>query len=155
MRSEPEARDALIGLLLPLATVVTPNLPEAEVLCGFAVGDREGMRRAARTIHGAGAALRRGQRRSPGGSDSSTDLFYDGRDFEELSGKEIDTRNTHGTGCTFASAIAARLARGDDVLAAVRAAKEYVSAILAASAGMEIGHGHGPMNHMALFKEPR
>ena len=151
---EPEARGVLIAVLLPMATVVTPNLPEAEVLCGFPVTDLEGMRRAARTIHGLGprfVVVKGGHREDPG---SSTDLFYDGKNFEELSEKRIDTRNTHGTGCTFASAIAARLARGDEVLDAVRAAKKYVSAILAASAGLEIGHGHGPMNHMALLKEP-
>ena len=151
---EPEARGVLIAVLLPMATVVTPNLPEAEVLCGFPVTDLEGMRRAARTIHGLGprfVVVKGGHREDHG---SSTDLFYDGKNFEELSEKRIDTRNTHGTGCTFASAIAARLARGDEALDAVRAAKKYVSAILAASAGLSIGHGHGPMNHMALLKEP-
>ena len=148
---EPEARDALITLLLPLATVVTPNLPEAEVLCGFAVTDREGMRSAARAIHALGprcVVVKGGHLRDPG---SSTDLFYDGKDFQELSDTRIDTGNTHGTGCTFASAIAARLALGDSMLHAVRAAKRYVSAILAASAGLRIGNGHGPMNHMALL----
>jgi hydroxymethylpyrimidine/phosphomethylpyrimidine kinase len=148
---EPEARGALIAMLLPLATVVTPNLPEAEVLCGFPVTDQEGMRRAARAIHGLGprfVVVKGGHLDDPV---SSMDLFYDGKNFEELSEKRIDTRNTHGTGCTFASAIAARLARGDDVLDAVRAAKKYVSAILAASAGLSIGHGHGPMSHLALL----
>ena len=81
----------------------------------------------------------------------STDLFYDGERFEELSAPRIVTRNTHGTGCTFASAIAARLALGDELLDAVRAAKRYVSAIIAASSGLQIGHGHGPMNHMGLL----
>ena len=90
------------------------------------------------------------------GTDLSTDLFYDGKRFEELSESRLDTRNTHGTGCTFASAIAARLALGDEMLDAVRAAKRYVSGILAASAGLQIGHGHGPMNHMGLLlPQPR
>jgi hydroxymethylpyrimidine/phosphomethylpyrimidine kinase len=147
---EPEARDALISELLPLATVVTPNLPEAQILCGFEVADMESMRRAARAIHALGprsVVVKGGHLSDPG---SSIDLFYDGQRFEELSEKRIDSRNTHGTGCTFASAIAARLALGDDVLEAVRAAKRYVTGILAASAGLSIGHGHGPMNHMAL-----
>ncbi|MGA2639410.1 MAG: bifunctional hydroxymethylpyrimidine kinase/phosphomethylpyrimidine kinase [Spirochaetia bacterium] len=148
---EPEARDALISSLLPLATVVTPNLPEAQVLCGFPVTDREGMRRAARAIHAKGPRCVVVKGGHLEGTDFSTDLFYDGERFEELTGPRIETRNTHGTGCTFASAIAARLALGDEMLVAVRAAKGYVSAILAASSGLRIGRGHGPMNHMALL----
>jgi len=150
---EPEARDALISSLLPLATVVTPNLPEAEILCGFEVTDMAGMRRAARAIHALGprcVVVKGGHLRDPG---FSTDLFYDGERFEELSEPRVDSRNTHGTGCTFASAIAARLALGDEVLDAVRAAKRYVTGILAASAHLRIGHGHGPMNHMALLTQ--
>jgi hydroxymethylpyrimidine/phosphomethylpyrimidine kinase len=148
---EPEARNALISSLLPLATVVTPNLPEAEILCGFAVTDIESMRRAAQAIHALGprcVVVKGGHLRDPG---SSIDLFYDGQHFEELSEKRVDSRNTHGTGCTFASAIAARLALGDAMLDAARAAKRYVTSILAASARLQIGHGHGPMNHMALL----
>lgn len=148
---EPDARSALVSSLLPLATVVTPNLPEAEVLCGFAVTDMDGMHRAARCIHAQGplcVVVKGGHLEE---AETSTDLFYDGVRFEELSAPRINTRNTHGTGCTFASAIAARLALGDDILDAVRAAKHYVSAILAASAGVHLGHGHGPMDHMALL----
>ena len=151
---EPEAREALISVLLPLAAVVTPNVPEAEVLCGFSIADMEGMRRAAREIHARGprcVVVKGGHLLDAG---SSTDLFYDGDRFEELPAVRIDTRNTHGTGCTFASAIAARLALGDEVIEAVRAAKIYVSGILAASSGLQIGHGHGPMNHMALLLPP-
>ena len=148
---EPEAREALISVLLPLAAVVTPNLPEAEVLCGFSISDMEGMRRAAREIHARGprcVVVKGGHLPDTG---FSTDLFFDGERFEELSAMRIDTRNTHGTGCTFASAIAARLALGNGMREAVRAAKIYVSEILAASSGLQIGHGHGPMNHMALL----
>ena len=148
---EPEARDALISALLPLATVVTPNLPEAEVLCGFPVADMDGMHRAARFIRTLGPLCVVVKGGHLEGAGLSTDLFYDGARFEELSAPRVDTRNTHGTGCTFASAIAARLALGDDILDAVRAAKHYVSAILGASAGFQIGHGHGPMDHMALL----
>ena len=100
----------------PSPTVVTPNLPEAEVLCGFSITDREGMRRAARAIHARGprcVVVKGGHLQD---TDFSTDLFYDGERFEELSAARIDTRNTHGTGCTFASAIAARLALGDEML---------------------------------------
>lgn len=149
---EPEARDALISSLLPLATVVTPNLPEAEVLCGFPITAMEGMRRAALAIYARGPRCVVVKGGHLEGTRFSTDLFYDGERFEELSNERIDTRNTHGTGCTFASAIAARLALGDEVLDAVRAAKSYVSTILAASAGLQIGRGHGPMDHMALLR---
>ncbi len=150
---EPAARNALIGSLLPLATVVTPNLPEAEVLCGFPITDMEGMRKAARAIRALGPACVVVKGGHLAGTDSSTDLFFDGERFEELSGTRVRTTNTHGTGCTFASAIAARLALGDDVRTAVQAAKRYVSALLAASADLRIGHGHGPMNHFALLTQ--
>ena len=148
---EPEARDALVRLLLPLAAVVTPNLPEAEVLCGFPITTMEDMRRAAREILARGPRCVVVKGGHLLGTGFSTDLFFDGERFEELSEVRFDTRNTHGTGCTFASAIAARLALGDDVRDAVRAAKRYVSGILAASSGLQIGHGHGPMNHMGLL----
>jgi len=146
---EPAARNALIERLLPLAAVVTPNLPEAEVLCGFSITDLEGMRKAARAIHDLGPAcvvVKGGHLMSTG---FSTDLYFDGERFEELTEPRIDTRNTHGTGCTFASAIAARLAIGDSTWDAVCAAKRYVTRILKASALLSIGRGHGPMNHMA------
>jgi len=147
---EPQARDALMERLLPIATVVTPNLPEAEVLCGFPIRDLDDMRRAARAIHARGPRVIVVKGGHLQGSDS-TDLFFDGERFEELSGPRVETRNTHGTGCTFASAVAARLARGDSAWDAVRAAKRYVTDILVASAGLSIGSGHGPMNHLALL----
>lgn len=146
---EPEARDALVQKLLPLAAVVTPNLPEAEVLCGFSITDLEGMKKAARAIHEKGPKTVVVKGGHLLGTDFSTDLFFDGKEFEELTERRIDTRNTHGTGCTFASAIAARLALGDSTREAVRAAKRYVTRVLKASAGLSLGHGHGPMNHMA------
>ncbi len=145
---EPAAREVLIEKLLPLASVVTPNLPEAEALCGFSINDIEGMRRAAKEIRARGprwVVVKGGHLLGTG---FSTDLVYDGRRFEELSAARIDTRNTHGTGCTFASAIAARLALGDSTLKAIREAKRYVTRILKASAKLRIGAGHGPMNHM-------
>jgi hydroxymethylpyrimidine/phosphomethylpyrimidine kinase len=148
---EPAARGALIEKLLPLAAVVTPNLPEAEALCGFAIEDMEGMRRAARVIRDMGpqcVVVKGGHLLD---SAKSTDLFFDGKRFEELAAPRIETTNTHGTGCTFASAVAARLALGDSPWDAVRAAKRYVTEIITASAKLSIGHGHGPMNHMALL----
>ncbi|HTZ52214.1 MAG TPA: bifunctional hydroxymethylpyrimidine kinase/phosphomethylpyrimidine kinase [Spirochaetia bacterium] len=154
---EPQARDALVTVLLPLAAVVTPNLPEAEVLCGFPVEDLAGMRRAARAIRALGArcvVVKGGHLpagAAPGGR--SIDLFFDGEEFEELAADRVDTRATHGTGCTFASAVAARLARGDGPGAAVRAAKQYVTEIIRASVGLHLGGGHGPMDHLARCRE--
>jgi len=148
---EPQARDALVETLLPMAAVVTPNLPEAEALCGFPVSNLADMRRAAEVIHARGprcVVVKGGHLQ---GTADSTDLFFDGEGFVELTGPRIETHNTHGTGCTFASAVAARLARGDRPRDAVAAAKRYVTAILQASVGLNIGHGHGPMNHMALL----
>jgi len=152
---EPGAQEALIGALLPLAAVVTPNLPEAEALCGFPVEDLAAMRRAAKAIRALGprcVVVKGGHLPEDGaGSGSSIDLFYDGQEFEELAALRVQTRNTHGTGCTFASAVAARLALGDAPAAAVRAAKQYVTEIIRASVDLGIGGGHGPMDHLARF----
>ncbi len=145
---EPAAQEVLVEKLLPLATVVTPNLPEAEARCGFSITDIDGMRKAAREIQERGPRCVVVKGGHLLGTGMSTDLVYDGRKFEELSETRIETRNTHGTGCTFASAIAARLALGDNTLKAVRAAKRYVTQILKASSTLRIGEGHGPMNHM-------
>jgi len=147
---QPAAKKALIETLLPLAAVVTPNLPEAEVLCGFEIHDVDGMRRAAKEIRERGVKCVVVKGGHLLGSGFSTDLMYDGRRFEEMSAPRIETRNTHGTGCTFASAIAARLALGDSVATAVRAAKDYVTQVIKASVKLKIGKGHGPMNHMSV-----
>jgi hydroxymethylpyrimidine/phosphomethylpyrimidine kinase len=146
-----DARAALIEQLLPLATVVTPNLPEARALCGFEINTLEEMRRAAEAIHRLGprnVVVKGGH--LPGVSDA-VDILYDGKSFEEFRAPRIETKNTHGTGCTFASAIAAELAKGHPVAEAVRIAKDYLTQVLRASANLNIGHGHGPMNHMALL----
>ena len=146
-----DARDALIQQLLPLATVVTPNLHEARALCGFEIATLEEMRRAAQTIHQMGprnVVVKGGH--LPAESDA-IDLLYDGKTFQEFRAPRLQTRNDHGTGCTFASAIAAELAKGQSVTDAVRIAKDYLTRVLRASVNLQIGHGHGPMNHMALL----
>ena len=138
-----EAVEALRSRLVPLAAVVTPNIPEAEVLTGLTIASQEDMRRAARQILDMGArgvVVKGGHLEGP-----ATDLFYDGSDFREFTAPRIDTVNTHGTGCTFASAIAAGLARGLPVLDAVAQAKEYVTEAIRRS--FPIGQGHGPLNH--------
>ncbi len=146
-----DARDALIQQLLPLATVITPNLPEARVLCGFEITNLAEMRRAAQAIHRLGprhVVVKGGHLAD---TEDAVDILYDGESFQEFRAARIETKNTHGTGCTFASAIAAELAKGRSVVEAVGIAKEYLTQILRASADLQIGHGHGPMNHMALL----
>jgi hydroxymethylpyrimidine/phosphomethylpyrimidine kinase len=142
---EREACAALKSELLPLAMVVTPNLFEAEVLTGETVRDIDGMRRAAATIHEMGpryVVVKGGHLGGP-----AVDLVFDGRDFVEFTHNRIETRNTHGTGCTYAAAIAAFLARGFEPVEAVRNAKEYVTAAIRGA--LDIGKGHGPTNHLA------
>ena len=138
-----DAVEAMRRRLLPLATVVTPNIPEAETLADMKITSGADARRAAETIvgHGARAVVVKGGHLSG----PPVDLFYDGRAFHELNAARIETRNTHGTGCTFASAIAAGLAKGLDLLEAVELAKEYVTEAIKRS--FEIGQGHGPLNH--------
>ncbi len=146
-----DARDALIKEVLPLAAVVTPNLHEARVLSGMEVVSLADMRRAAQAIHRLGArnvVVKGGH--LPNTSDA-IDVLFDGDKFHEFRAPRIESRNTHGTGCTFASAIAAELAKGQPVVEAVGIAKEYLTEVIRASAGLQIGHGHGPMNHMALL----
>ena len=146
-----DAREALIGQLLPLATVVTPNLHEARVLCGFEIASLDEMRRAAETIHSLGpqnVVVKGGH--LPNTPDV-VDVLFDGQEFQEFRAPRIESGNTHGTGCTFASAISAELAKGHPVAEAVLIAKEYLTQVLKASTNLGLGHGHGPMNHMALF----
>ena len=138
-----DAVDAMRRLLIPLATVVTPNIPEAETLAEMRIESPEDARRAAKKLvsMGARSAVVKGGHLKG----APVDLFYDGRDFREFSGPRIETKNTHGTGCTFASAIAACLAKGMGVAEAVETAKEYVTGGLRNS--LSIGGGHGPLGH--------
>jgi hydroxymethylpyrimidine/phosphomethylpyrimidine kinase len=147
-----EARDCLIEKLLPLASVLTPNLPEAEALCGFKIGNPEDARAAARAIRALGpkAVVVKGGHFS--GSGESRDLLFDGEGFAEFAAPRIASKNTHGTGCTFASATAANLALGLPLREAVAAAKDYVTAIIGASVDLGLGAGFGPMNHVALLR---
>ena len=140
----PDAVTALVDRLLPLAEVVTPNLYEAQGLVGGAeITSATGMREAALALHAKGpryVVIKGGH--LPG--DAATDVVYDGERFTELTGPRFDTEDTHGTGCTLSAAIAARLAHGDEVPAAIRAAKEFVSGAIERS--LRIGKGFGPVN---------
>ena len=138
-----DAIDELKKSLLPLSLVVTPNLPEAEVLSGMTIHTEADARQAAAAIAGLGpryVVVKGGHRR-----DAPIDIVFDGRDYVELHAERIETTNTHGTGCTLAAAIAAYLARGATPLDAIAAAKEFVTAALRSS--YRIGNGHSPVNH--------
>jgi hydroxymethylpyrimidine/phosphomethylpyrimidine kinase len=138
--------DAVMALrteLLPLATVITPNLPEAEVLVGHSIDSLAAMHEAAREIVGMGVrsvVVKGGHL-----TGDATDVFYDGDRFVELPARRIETTSTHGTGCTLASAIAALLARGQSLDDAISAAKVYLTAAI--EWAFPIGHGHGPVHH--------
>jgi hydroxymethylpyrimidine/phosphomethylpyrimidine kinase len=140
---QPDARTALIEALLPLAEVVTPNLPEAGVLAEMTVATEQDMQEAARRIHAKGPrhVLVKGGHLP----DSATDFLYDGRTFTRFAGPHLDSPNTHGTGCTLSAAIAAGLAQGAPLVAAVREAKAYVTAAI--REGFPAGHGVGVLRH--------
>jgi hydroxymethylpyrimidine/phosphomethylpyrimidine kinase len=145
-----DAVEALRRTLLPLARVVTPNIPEAEVLVGRAIRTPEDRLAAARAILelGVQAVVIKGGHSD---DDPIVDLLIDHTDIHEYRAPRIDTTSTHGTGCTFSAAITAGLARGRDLPAAVGEAREYLSRAL--SSAPRIGHGHGPMNHFPV-EEP-
>lgn len=145
----PEAVEALKIEIVPLAMVITPNAREAEVLCGHPVETTDDARAAARLIHDMGAKIvvvKGGHIRG-----DATDLVFDGSHFVELWAPRIDTPNTHGTGCTFSSAIAAGLAKGLEPLTAIKRAKEYITEALRHS--YSVGRGHSPVNHFWAYKD--
>jgi hydroxymethylpyrimidine/phosphomethylpyrimidine kinase len=144
-----DAMDALKTHLFPFATVVTPNVHEAQQLSGIEIHTLADARRAAKVIYGFGCkhVLIKGGHLL---SERATDLLYDGRFFNVLKGEFIDTKHTHGTGCTFASALAAHLARERPVLDAVQAAKVYVTEAIRHS--LAIGHGQGPTDHFYFLE---
>ena len=147
---EKNAVAALRAVLIPLAAVVTPNIPAAEELSGLKLGTAKDIEDAARRIVAMGAGsvvIKGGHRRGP-----ALDLFFDGKTFRALGTPRIRTRNTHGTGCTFSAAIAAYLAKGETLESAVALAKRYITAAI--RAGFAIGAGHSPVHHFyRMWKE--
>lgn len=139
-----EALATLKRRLVPLATLLTPNIPEAEALLGHPVPDRAAMREAAHVLRalGAPAVLLKGGHMAGA---EVVDMLASGEGIEEFAAPRLATRHTHGTGCTLASAIAAGLAQGLGVGEAVRRGREYVRAAIATAPGF--GAGHGPLNH--------
>lgn len=144
---QPHAVDAIRDVLLPMADLITPNLPEAEALLGCApIARADDMQSAGERLLTLGpkAVLLKGGHLE---GDQSSDLLLDTEGSEVLHSVRIDTRNTHGTGCTLSSAIAAGLARGLQTRRAVGDAKEYIHAAIGAADSLDVGGGHGPVHH--------
>jgi len=145
-----DAVQTLIEELLPLAAVVTPNIPEAQVLSGMEILTKEDMHTAAKKIgdsYGCAVLLKGGH-----SINDANDLLYAKGEFTWFEGKRIDNPNTHGTGCTLSSAIASNLAKGFTLSESVQRAKDYISGALAAM--LDLGQGSGPMDHaFALHQE--
>jgi len=141
---QQDAVQAIRDQLVPCATIITPNLYEAEVLAGLKIKNQADLREAARLIYNMGAegVLIKGGHFE---SREAADIFYDGREFHLFSRERVNTKNTHGTGCTLSSAIAAYLCFEDDPLAAVARAKEYVYQKIVQAAAANVGNGHGPV----------
>jgi hydroxymethylpyrimidine/phosphomethylpyrimidine kinase len=145
-----DAVEALRSRLLPIADLVTPNIPEAEVLVGYELRTYLQIHEAAREIAEMGPrnVLIKGGHRD---GETVVDVLFDGREIHEFSGPRIHTTSTHGTGCTLASAIAAHLALGEEMEDAVAAAREYLEEALRNA--YPVGRGHGPVNHFWRWEE--
>ncbi len=142
-----DARNTLVKALLPLAWVVTPNLMEASALTGLKVNSLDGMKKAAQFIYKLGprfVVIKGGHLKG-----MPLDLLYDGKVFNEIEGPRVNSRNSHGTGCTFASAMATFLANGDDLLEAVQRAKVFIT--MSIESGLPLGKGTGPTNPSAFI----
>jgi len=140
---KPDAVEAMISCLLPLATIVTPNIPEAQEIAGIEITSLKDMEEAARIIHKLGpryVLLKGGHR-----EEDATDILFDGEKYQYFTSPRIATKNTHGTGCTLSAAIAANLARGYNAYEAISCAKEYITTAIKHS--FPIGKGVGPVHH--------
>jgi hydroxymethylpyrimidine/phosphomethylpyrimidine kinase len=144
-----EAVQTLIQELLPISTLVTPNIPEAQVLSGMSIQNKEDMIAAAKQIgdqYQCAVLLKGGH-----SINDANDLLYADGEFHWFEGKRINNPNTHGTGCTLSSAIASNLAKGYTLAESVQKAKDYVSGALAAM--LDLGQGSGPMNHAFILQQ--
>lgn len=140
---DPDSIDTLIAEVVPLADMITPNIPEAEKIAGMEICNEEDMKTAAQVIHKMGCrfVLVKGGH----SAGKATDILFDGSRFYSYTAERINTKNTHGTGCTFSSAIASNLALGLPVDQAVARSKQYVTTAIAHS--LEFGRGNGPTHH--------
>ena len=145
---EEDAVEVIKTRLMPLARVITPNVPEAEILAGCSISSEDDFDEIARKLSGntgISVLLKAGHL----SGDSLVDYFYNAEDgtMTKLPSKRVHTRNTHGTGCTLSSAFAAALAKGEELTAAAVSAKKYIEQAIISGADYEIGGGHGPVNH--------
>ena len=142
---EQSALDTLIRRIIPLAEVLTPNIPEAETIVGASLTTKAQLEEACRKIHAMGAkyVLLKGGHLSA--EQDAEDMLFDGKEFFTFTTRRIPTKNTHGTGCTFSSAIAANLALGKPVVEAVEQSKQYITTAIAHA--LPLGKGHGPTHH--------
>ena len=140
---QPDAMDTLISVLLPMGDIITPNIPEAEKLCGFEIKNVEDMKKAAEVIgrNLSGSVLIKGGHLT----ETADDLLYHDGEFMWYRGERVNNPNTHGTGCTLSSAIASNLALGYDMKTSVQNAKNYITGAL--KDGLDLGEGSGPLNH--------
>ncbi len=144
-----EAMDSLINRLIPLADVVTPNIPEGEILAGMKIENEDDMEKAAEIIgekYNCAVLLKGGHK-----VNDANDLLYRKGNFKWFLSERIDNNNTHGTGCTLSSAIAANLAKGEDLDQAIKNAKEYLTGAL--RAGLNLGKGSGPLMHNYILNK--
>lgn len=147
---QKEAISALKKYLLPLSKVITPNIPEAEVLTGMSIQTDQEKRDAAKKLYDLGVSniiIKGGHDEDPS---ESTDVLFDGQHFYKFTSKRMKTKNTHGTGCTFSASLTAELAKGASIQEAVETAKQFIQAAIEDQ--IQIGHGHGPTNHWAYQK---
>lgn len=147
---QPDAQEALIEYLLPLATIVTPNIPEAEAITGKDIRTLQEMKEAARVISSLGPSyvLVKGGHLE----NQAIDILFDGQDFYEFEAPRLNTKNTHGTGCTLSASIASNLAKGTELVQAVEASKKYITTAIEHS--LAIGKGVGPTHHFYdLYKK--
>ncbi len=147
---QPDARQALIENLLPLATITTPNIPEAETITGKAIQNLTDMQEAARMISSLGPSyvLVKGGHLA----DDATDILFDGKIVYDFRTERLNTKNTHGTGCTLSASIASNLAKGMDVVNAVDLSKKYITTAI--ENALDIGRGVGPTHHFyELYKK--
>lgn len=139
-----EALQSLVRELFPIATLISPNIPEAQILCGFPINSKQDMEKAAKQInhiHKCSVLIKGGH-----SLNDASDFFYAQGKSEWIEGKRINNPNTHGTGCTLSSAIAAYLAKDFSLIESIKRSKTYVSKAL--SSMLELGRGTGPINHL-------
>lgn len=144
---QEDAIESLKNDLIPLATVITPNIPEAEVLTNIKIKTAEDRKLAAEKLMDLGCqyvVIKGGHQEN---DEKAQDLFFDGHQFRWMDGKRIHTKNTHGTGCTFSAAITAELAKGKSPINAIQTGKSFIQAAIENE--LSIGSGHGPTNHWA------